>query len=162
VDFIDHSWRRFAPNVAIDRKFLDDDFEKLYQDEGRQSQMFALFVGIAIFIACLGLFGLAASTAGRRTKEIGIRKVFGARTRDVTWLLLWQFSVPVLVANAIAWPLAWFYLHGWLQGFADHIPLSPVYFAGAGFAALLIAWMTILAHALRVARANPIHALRYE
>jgi putative ABC transport system permease protein len=162
VDFIDHSWHRFAPNVAIDRKFLDDDFEKLYQDEGRQGQMFALFVGIAIFIACLGLFGLAASTAGRRTKEIGIRKVFGARTRDVTWLLLWQFSIPVLVANAIAWPLAWYYLHGWLQGFAYRITLNPTYFAAIGTAALLIAWATILAHALRVARANPIHALRYE
>ena len=124
--------------------------------------MFGAFVGIAIFISCLGLFGLAAFTAGRRTKEIGIRKVFGARTRDVAFLLLWQFSVPVLIANAIAWPVAWYYLHDWLQGFAYRIPLNPLYFAAAGFAALLIAWATILAHALRVARANPIHALRYE
>ncbi len=162
VAFIDNSWRDFAPNVAIDRKFLDDDFDKLYQDDGRQGKMFGVFVGIAIFISCLGLFGLAASTAGRRTREIGIRKVFGARTRDVTLLLLWQFSLPVLVANAIAWPVAWYYLHGWLQGFADHIPLNPLYFAAAGFAALLIAWATIFTHALRVGRANPIHALRYE
>jgi len=124
--------------------------------------MLAVFVGIAIFIACLGLFGLAASTAGRRTKEIGIRKAFGARTRDVTLLLLWQFSIPVLVANAIAWPLAWYYLQDWLQGFADHVSLNPGYFAGAGLAALLIAWATIFTHAFRVARANPIHALRYE
>jgi len=160
--FIDRNWRRFAPNVAIERKFLDDEFEKLYQGEGRQGQIFGLFVGIAIFIACLGLFGLAASTAGRRTKEIGIRKAFGARTRDVTLLLLWQFSIPVLVANAIAWPLAWYYLQDWLQGFADHVSLNPGYFAGAGLAALLIAWATIFTHAFRVARANPIHALRYE
>ena len=116
----------------------------------------------AIFIASLGLFGLAAFTAGRRTKEIGIRKVFGARIRDVVVLLLWQFSVPVLIANAIAWPVAWYYLHDWLQGFAYRITLNPVYFAAVGLGALVIAWLTILSHALRVARANPIHALRYE
>ena len=162
LGLIDRSWRRFAPNVAIDRKFLDDDFDKLYQDDGRQGEMFGIFVGIAIFIACLGLFGLAAFTAGRRTREIGIRKAFGARTHDVTLLLLWQISVPVLVANAIAWPAAWYYLDGWLQGFADHISLNPVYFIGTSGAALLIAWATIFVHALRVARTNPIHALRYE
>jgi putative ABC transport system permease protein len=141
---------------------MDDVYGRQYRSDERQGKMFAVFVLIAIFIACLGLFGLAAFTAGRRTKEIGIRKVFGARTRDVTLLLLWQFSIPVLVANLIAWPLAWYYLHGWLQGFAYRIPLSPLYFAGAGFAALVIAWATILAHALRVARANPVHALRAE
>jgi putative ABC transport system permease protein len=162
LDFVDQSWRRFAPNVAIERAFLDDSFQKLYQDEGRQGRMFGIFVGIAIFIASLGLFGLAAFTAGRRTREIGIRKAFGARTRDVTWLLLWQFSLPVLIANAIAWPIAWYYLRGWLQGFADHIALNPAYFVGAGLGALVIAWATILTHALRVARTNPIHALRYE
>ena len=77
-------------------------------------------------------------------------------------LLLWQFSVPVLIANLIAWPLAWYYLHDWLNGFAYRITLNPLYFASVGVVALLIAWATILSHALRVARANPIHALRYE
>ena len=124
--------------------------------------MFGIFVAIAIFIACLGLFGLAAFTAGRRTKEIGIRKVFGARTRDVVLLLLWQFSIPVLIANLIAWPLAWYYLHGWLQGFAYRISLSPLYFLGAAAVALVIAWITVLVHAARVARARPVGALRYE
>jgi putative ABC transport system permease protein len=160
--FIDRTWRAFQPSVAIHRYFLDDNFGKLYQADQRQGTMFAAFVGIAIFIACLGLFGLAAFTAGRRTKEIGIRKVFGARTRNVVMLLLWQFSIPVLVANAIAWPLAWYYLHGWLQGFAYRIALSPLYFVAAGLIALAIAWATVFAHALRVARANPIHALRTE
>ena len=88
--------------------------------------------------------------------------MFGARTRDVAILLLWQCSIPVLIANVIAWPLSWYYLHGWLQGFALRITLSPVYFAAAGMAALLIAWLTVLSHALRVARANPVHALRAE
>jgi len=135
---------------------------KLYSADKRQGQMFAVFVGVAILIACMGLFGLAAFTAGRRTKEIGIRKVFGARVRDVVWLLLWQFSIPVLIANLIAWPVAWYYLHGWLQGFAYRITLSPLYFLGAGLVALLIAWATVFSHARRVAGANPIHALRYE
>ena len=88
--------------------------------------------------------------------------MFGARIRDVVFLLLWQFSIPVLIANLIAWPVAWYYLHGWLQGFAYRIPLSPLYFLGAGLVALLIAWATVFSHARRVAGANPIHALRYE
>ncbi len=160
--FIDKAWHDYAPIVAIRRRFLDDTFAKLYQADQRQGILFAFFVGVAIAIACMGLFGLAAFTAGRRTREIGIRKVFGARDRDVVRLLLWQFSVPVLAANLIAWPLAWYYLRDWLNGFAYRINLSPLYFAGVGLVALLIAWATILSHALRVARANPTHALRHE
>ena len=148
--------------VAIKRGFLDDSFDKLYQADERQGEMFGAFVMVAIFIACLGLFGLAAFTASRRTKEIGIRKVFGARTRELVFLLLWQFSIPILLANAIAWPVAYYYLRQWLEGYAYRISLNPGYFVAAGFAALCIAWLTVLAHAVRVARANPIHALRYE
>jgi putative ABC transport system permease protein len=159
---IDRLWRRFAPTIAIQRHLMSDDFDKQFLNDDRQGAIFGLFVGIAIFIACLGLFGLAAFTAGRRTKEIGIHKVFGAKTREVVLLLLWQFSIPVLVANAIAWPLAWYYLHNWLEGYAYRIPLSPFYFLIAGMAALLIAWATIFTHARRVAGANPIQALRYE
>jgi putative ABC transport system permease protein len=160
--FIDKAWHDFAPTKAMDRWFMDDVLANLYQSDERQGTLFGVFVVVAIFISCLGLFGLAAFTAGRRTREIGIRKAFGARTRDLVFLLLWQFSIPVLIANLIAWPFAWYWLHDWLQGFAYRIELSPLYFAAAGLAALLIAWATIFAHALRVARANPIHALRYE
>jgi putative ABC transport system permease protein len=160
--FIDRSWHAFSPIAAVQRHFLDESFDKLYQTDERQGTIFAIFVGIAICIACMGLFGLAAFTAGRRTREIGIRKVFGARDRDVVFLLLWQFSLPVLIANAIAWPVAWYYLHDWLNGFAYRISLNPLYFVGVGAIALAIAWLTILGHALRVARANPIRALRYE
>jgi putative ABC transport system permease protein len=160
--FIDRAWHDFAPTKAMDRWFLSDRLVRQYGADERQGQLFGAFVVVAIFISCLGLFGLAAFTAGRRTKEIGIRKVFGARTSDVALLLLWQFSVPVLIANLIAWPIAWYWLHDWLQGFAYRIPLSPLYFALAGLAALAIAWATIIAHALRVAGANPIHALRTE
>jgi len=159
---IDRTWHAFAPSAAIQRHFLDDDYDRQFLADERQGTLFGIFVGIAIFIACLGLFGLAAFSTQRRTKEIGIRKVFGARVRDVVFLLLWQFSIPVLIANAVAWPVAWYYLHGWLQGFAYRITLSPLYFLGAGGCALVIAWATVFVHARRVAGANPIQALRYE
>jgi len=162
IAFVDSTWHRMMPSAAISRTFLDDSFADLYRADVKQGEMFAIFVAIAIAISALGLFGLAAFSAERRTQEIGIRKVFGARTRNVVFLLLWQFSLPVLLANLIAWPVAWYWLHDWLNGFAYRITLSPVYFAAAGLAALLIAWITVLSHALRVARANPIHALRYE
>ncbi len=162
LDYIARTQRAFVHGVAFSGTLLTDSYEKLYQGDERQGQIFAIFVVIAIFIASLGLFGLAAFTAGRRTKEIGIRKVFGARDGDLVFLLLWQFSIPVVVANLIAWPVAWYYLHGWLEGFAYRITLNPLYFAGVGLAALAIAWATVLTHALRVAGANPIHALRYE
>ena len=98
----------------------------------------------------------------RRTKEIGIRKVFGARIQDIVLLLLLQFSIPVVIANLIAWPFAWYYLHDWLEGYAYRISLGPTYFLEAGVVALVIAWATVFIHARRVATADPIHALRYE
>ena len=159
---MDRIWHRFMPTIAIRRRFQEDSFDKLFIADEQEGKIFSIFVGVAIFIACLGLFGLASFTAERRTKEIGIRKVFGARTRDIVRLLLWQFSIPILVANLIAWPVAWYYLHVWLQGFAYRINLSPLYFVGAGLAALLVAWATVFVHARRVANANPVHALRYE
>ena len=160
--FIDKLWRSLAANTAPQTYLLDNSFSALYRTDERQGQMFGIFVGIAIVIACLGLFGLAAFTAGRRTREIGIRKALGARMRDVTLLLLWQFSIPVLIANFVAWPVAGYYLHGWLEGFAYRITLNPLYFIAVGVTAVIIAWATVGVHALRVARANPIHALRYE
>ena len=159
---IDRIWRGFAPSVAIDRHFLDQDFRNLFAGEEKQEQVFSIFVFIAIAIASMGLFGMAALSTERRTKEVGLRKTFGARTRDIILLLLWQFSIPVLIANLIAWPVAYYYLHGWLESYAYRISLSPLYFIGAGAAALVIAWATVIVHAAHVARANPIHALRYE
>jgi putative ABC transport system permease protein len=159
---IDRTWRALAPDTYLWEYFLGDQFGTLYRSDERQGVMFGVFVGIAIFIACLGLFGVAAFTAARRTKEIGIRKVFGARTRDILQLLLWQFSIPVLIANVIAWPVAYYYLHHWLESYAYRITLNPVYFLATGLTALSIAWLTIIAHSVRIARARPINALRYE
>jgi putative ABC transport system permease protein len=160
--FIEHTWGAFAPSVALQWHFLDDDYNKQFLSDERQGTIFDVFVGLAIFIAALGLFGLAAFSTERRTKEIGLRKTFGARTKDIVLMLLWQFSIPVLIANLIAWPVAYYYLNHWLEGYAYRISLSPLYFVGAGLAALVIAWATVIVHAAHVARANPIHALRYE
>jgi putative ABC transport system permease protein len=162
ISHIDRTWKSFVPGSPVQRFFLDDSYEDQFKTDERQGRMFSFFVGIAIFIACLGLFGLAAFTAQRRTKEIGVRKVFGARSADILRLLLWQFSIPVLIANAIAWPVSYYYLHHWLESYAYRISLNPVYFVLAGGIALAIAWFTVFVHALRVARASPIRALRHE
>jgi putative ABC transport system permease protein len=162
LGYIDRTWRAFAPAIPIRRYFLSEAFDGLFKADEKQGQIFSFFVGIAIVIACLGLFGLAAFTAQHRTQEIGVRKVFGARGSDIVRLLMWQFSVPVLIANVIAWPIAYYYLHHWLESYAYRISLNLVYFFAAGTMALLIAWVTVFVHALRIAHANPIHALRYE
>ena len=159
---IDRAWRQFAPNTAVERRFLSDSFARMFRADAQRGRIFTVFVALAISIACLGLYGLAAFTVRRRAREVSIRKVFGARTRDVVLLLLWQFSAPVLLANLIAWPITWYYLSDWLDSFAARIWLSPAYFAAAGLVALLIAWITVGAHALHAARAKPASALHYE
>jgi putative ABC transport system permease protein len=159
---IDRTWRDFEPGAVISRYFLSETFDDQFTSIDRQGVMLGAFVTIAILIACLGLFGLAVFTAERRTKEIGVRKVSGARTVDIVRLMLWRISVPVLVANVIAWPIAYAYLRHWLAGYAYRIALDPLYFVAGGAVALLIAWATVYGNTLRLARANPVHALRYE
>jgi putative ABC transport system permease protein len=161
-DAIERVWKRVAPDVPFHAELSDDIVRKLYDADEARAEIFAAFSALAIVIGCLGLFGLAAFAAERRTKEIGIRKVLGARARDIVALLAWQFSKPVLVANLIAWPVAWWVMRDWLNGFDARVDLGPGPFLLAGFLALAIALVTIGGHALRVARANPIHALRYE
>jgi putative ABC transport system permease protein len=155
-------WKSFTNEVPFDAQFSEDIMLDLYRAEDAQAKSFAAFAFLSVTIACLGLFGLAAFLVERRTKEIGIRKVLGARVRDIVRLLVWQFSKPVIVANLIAWPVAWWVMRGWLNGFDSRIALGPAPFLLAGGLALLIAVVTVAGHALRVARLNPIHALRYE
>jgi putative ABC transport system permease protein len=128
----------------------------------REAQALAVFAAVAVVLACLGLLGLAAAAAERRTREIGIRKAMGAGTKDIVRMLLWQFSKPILWANLLAWPVSALLLMRWLEGFADHIVLSPLIFVGAGVLALVIALATVAGHALVIARAKPVEALRYE
>jgi putative ABC transport system permease protein len=155
-------WESRVSDDVFDASFADDRIARMYDEDEQRGIVFALFAGLAVLISCLGLFGLTAFMVERRTREIGLRKVLGARTGDIVQLLIWQFSKPVVVANLIAWPFAWWAMREWLNGFADRVDLGPTPFLLAGLLAMAIAMGTVAGHALRVARTNPIHALRYE
>jgi putative ABC transport system permease protein len=161
-DKLQAAWRSLTTEVPFEANFSEDVVAELYEAEDARAKTFAGFALLSVVVGCLGLFGLAAFTAERRTKEIGIRKVLGARSRDIVRLLAWQFSKPVIIANLIAWPVAWWVMRDWLNGFDSRIALGPVPFIVAGGLALAIALGTIAGHAFKVARSNPIHALRYE
>jgi len=161
-DEVQAVWNALLPQVPFQGDFADDILRDEYKADTARGQLFAGFAFLSVVVGCLGLFGLASFTAERRTKEIGIRKVLGARTRDIVQLLVWQFSRPVLIANMIAWPVAWWLMRDWLNKFDQRVGLGPAPFLLAGGLALGIAVATIASHAFRVARANPILALRYE
>jgi len=160
---IDELWDRTADAPRhISRVFVDERVRGLYRDLQRESTLLAVFTGVAMFLACLGLFGLAAFTAERRTKEIGLRKAMGAQTGDVVRLLLWQFSRPVLLATLIAWPMAAVVLADWLRGFAYRTDLAWWVFLAASAIAWAIAMSTVAARAIVAARAGPVAALRHD
>jgi putative ABC transport system permease protein len=159
---IDAVWREVVPQRSINRMFLDERIAGLYLDVMRQGQMFEYFAGFAVAIGCLGLIGLSAYTAERRTKEFGVRKALGASALDIYWLLFAQFAKPVLLANVLAWPIAWWFMRNWLDGFAYRIDLGPMAFLGAGLGAFATAMITTTFYAIQVARSRPVAALRYE
>jgi putative ABC transport system permease protein len=159
---IDRAWRATGNSEPIERAFVSEHFEKVYQDLERGTRLFAIFAAVAALLAAIGLVGLSVSATERRTKEIGIRKALGARTDQVLRLLLFQLSRPVLWANLIAWPAAWWLMRRWLDGFAYRIPLDPWLFPAAGAVALAVALASVGVQAWLVARRKPIHALRYE
>jgi putative ABC transport system permease protein len=159
---IDRLWRRTGHDRPILRMFESQGVQALYHDVYAQGVALAVCSGLAILIACLGLFALAAFTTERRIKEIGVRKAMGATTIDVVRLLLWQFTKPVLWANLLAWPLAFWAMDHWLKGFAYRVDLPVWLFALAAVVAVLIAWLTVSTHAWLVARSRPATALRYE
>jgi putative ABC transport system permease protein len=156
------AFAKAAPGQPFDYFFLNDAFNELYRKEQKMGEMLAVFSVLAILIACLGLFGLAVFTAERRTKEIGIRKVLGASMRSVLVMLNRDFIAWVLLANLLAWPLAYFAMKSWLREFAYKIPLGLSPFLLAGLSALAIALLTVSYQAVRAARANPVDSLRYE
>ena len=155
-------WAHYAGAEPFDATFVEEAVAEQYGAETRQGRVLAVFSVIAVLLSCLGLHGLAVFAAERRTKEIGIRKVLGARNGDIVRLLAWQACRPVLLANLIAWPLAAWLMLKWLSGFSERIPLNPLWFLAAGALALAVAFATVASHALRVARQSPIQALRYE
>ena len=159
---IEATWKRTDGSGPIQEIFLAQSRAALYLDLAVQSGAIAVGAGLAVVIACLGLFALSAYAAERRTKEIGVRKVMGADTRQVMLLLLWQFTVPVLAAAAIAIPVGFLAMDRWLSGFVYHVTLTPWTFVLAAAAAVTIAWLTVSWQSFVVARAKPAGALRYE
>jgi len=149
---------RFPPETF----FLDEAFDRLYMNERRLGRIFRAFSTITVMVACLGLFGLAAYAAEQRTKEIGVRKVLGATTSRVLWLLTREFAALVLLAGVLAWPAGFFLMKNWLRNFAYRTALSPVVFILAGAAALAVAVVTVSVQAYRAASADPVRSIRYE
>ena len=159
---IEKTWKNFLPETPYQYTFLDENFARLYKAEERQKTLFTTFACIAIFIACLGLFGLSAFTISQRIKEIGIRKVLGASVSTIVTLLSKDFLKLVIISAIIAFPIAWFAMSKWLQDFAYRIDMPWWVFLAAGIIAALIALLTISFQAIKAAIANPVKSLRTE
>ncbi|MCL5268921.1 MAG: FtsX-like permease family protein, partial [Bacteroidetes bacterium] len=162
ISYMQSTWKQFSPDFPFDYHFLDQSFDQLYRSEKRLNEIFGTFSMLAILIACLGLFGLAAYATQERTKEMGIRKVLGASVPQVVNLIASDFLKLVLIANVIAWPLAYYAMQEWLQNFAYRINIGLWIFVLSGILALVIALLTVSSQAIRAATANPVESLRYE
>ena len=162
IGYIKSVWNKFTPNFPFKYNFLDSTFDKLYRSEQKTGSVFGYFTFLAIFISCLGLFGLASQMTEMRTKEIGIRKVFGASVSGITLLLSKDFMKWVVVANVIAWPTAYFAMNKWLQNFAYRTSIGIEIFILSGILAFVIALITVSFQSIRAAVADPVNSLRYE
>lgn len=160
IERIREVWREVEPIYPLAFTFLDEDFDSLYRAERQLGTIFAVFAFLAIFVACLGLIGLASFSIQQRIREIGIRKVLGAAVSDIVLLLSKDFMKYVLLANIIAWPLAYFVMARWLQNYAYSAGIDFVWFIAGGIVAIVFAWLTIGAHALAAAGRNPVNALK--
>jgi len=162
LDYMEGVMKKFSPNFPFEYAFFDQEFAKAYHPEQRMVNIFSSFAILAIIIACMGLFGLSAFTAQQRTKEIGIRKIMGASVARITTLLSREFVRWVVLANLVAWPLAWVVMDRWLQNFALQVDQSLVHFILAAMMAMAIAVLTVSVLSIKAATASPIKALRYE
>jgi len=162
MTYIEDTWKKFAGNQGMFSRFVDENIARLYETEEKTSTIAGVFTFLAIFIACLGLFGLAAFVTEQRTKEIGIRKVLGASVAEIVLILSKEFTIWVLIANILAWPIAYFLMQNWLQNFAFRIDINLIVFVISGVLALAIALITVGIHALKAAKANPVNSLKYE
>jgi putative ABC transport system permease protein len=162
ISRLKEKWQQLYPNQIFDSFFLDESFGRMYQEEERFNKIFTSFSVLAILISCLGLFGLAAYMTEKRTKEVGIRKVLGASTPGIVFLLSQEFSKWVLVANVIAWPLAYYFMNRWLQTFAYRTEIGVGIFFFSGLAGLAVALLTVGFQSIKAARANPVDSLHYE
>jgi len=155
-------WETMNDKHEFSFTFLDSYYEGLYKEEQQMGKLMGIFSLLAIFIASLGLFGMASFMAEKRTKELGIRKTLGATTYSLVMMLLQKFTIWVVLANVIAWPIAWWFLKDWLANFAYHIEQQWWIFLLGAILALSIAVFTVLYQALKTARINPVNSLRYE
>jgi putative ABC transport system permease protein len=162
INAITELWDKVSPNQEIRYSFLDAEYARMYDNIQRMGKIFRSFAMLAILVACIGLFGLAEFITKQRTKEIGVRKVNGARVAEVMAMLNKNFIIWVIIAFSLACPIAWYAMHKWLQNFAYKTTLSWWVFAAAGGMALLIALLTVSWQSWRVASRNPVEALRYE
>jgi ABC-type antimicrobial peptide transport system permease subunit len=162
INNIRKSWNRFFPDLPFSYRLLRDDFSYLYKAETRMSRVFISFTLITLIISCLGLFGLSSYILEQRSKEMGIRKVFGAEFKNLFKSLLLRFSRWVIFANLIAWPIAYILMQWWLAGFAYRIKISWLDFAGAGILSVLLAFITVIYQTYKISSKPPIKAIRYE
>ncbi|MEK6479486.1 ABC transporter permease [Catalinimonas sp. 4WD22] len=162
ISFLEAEWKKFVPELPFEYSFMDERFNNLYQADQKVGKIFTVFCCLALFIACLGLFGLASFTAEQRTKEIGIRKVLGASESQLVYMFSKDFTRLVLISFVTAVPLSYLAMNQWLQDFAYHINLGLGIFLFAGIIALLIAWITVSFQSIRAAHANPAESLRSE
>lgn len=162
LSYLENTWKKFLPEIPYQYSFLDENFDKLYEAEQKQGNIFTIFACIAIFIASLGLFGLSAFAISQRIKEIGIRKVLGANVSTIVALLSKDFLRLVIISNVIAFPVAWYFMNRWLQDFAYRISIQWWVFLVAGMVAAFVALATISFQAIKAAIANPVKSLRTE
>ncbi|HEY0654704.1 MAG TPA: ABC transporter permease [Chryseosolibacter sp.] len=162
LQHIEKVWKEFLPNRPFEYAFLSQQYTQLYSSEQQQGQLFTIFSGLAILIACLGLFGLATFNTLQRVKEIGIRKVLGASVINIVQLLSREIIILVVIANLLAWPVAWYFMNQWLDTFAYRIGLNIWLYLLAAFAAILIALVTVSSQTIKAAMSNPANTLRYE
>jgi putative ABC transport system permease protein len=162
VPYIEKLWTSAFPDYVFDYKFLEESIANFYKQENQLSLLYKVFAGIAIFISCLGLYGLVSFMAVRRTKEIGVRKVLGASPLDIMYLLSREFTLLIVLAFALSAPIAYYLMHGWLQNFWYHIHLGAFVFLLAIISSILVAWLTVGHRALKSALANPVKSIRME
>ena len=155
-------WKKFATGEPFQYKFLDENYDELFRAEQRLGRIFTAFAGLAIFIACLGLFALAAFTAEQRTKEIGIRKAMGATVGGLTLMISKEFTWLVLIAFGLVVVPTWFAVNWWLESFAYRTELNPIVFVLGGVVAIVVAWLTVSYQSLKAASTSPVTSLRYE
>jgi len=162
VASIQKLWENTYPEYAYSGYFLDDNIAQFYKQENQLALIYKIFAGIAIFISCLGLYGLVSYMAVQRTKEVGIRKVLGASVSSIVYLFSKEFLVLVLISCIIAIPMAWYFMSGWLQSFAYRISLNAWIFVAAIVVSVVIAWLTVGYKAVKAALVNPVRSLRSE